>query len=260
MRLFGLIGYPLGHSFSKKHFSEKFAREGILDARYDLFPLENISELPALLSQNPALCGLNVTIPYKESVLPFLDELDETARAVGAVNCVKVLENQKLIGYNTDVIGFEKSLLAVEGWDKSSGSALILGTGGASKAVAYILKKLGIPFKFVSRNPRSEDEIGYESLPTKLSPLNTYHLPLTTTPLSLLINTTPLGNFPKTEAMPPVPAEIFKSGLFVYDLIYNPAETLLLREAKSRGCLVKNGLEMLELQAEAAWEIWQKDH
>lgn len=272
MRSFGLIGYPLGHSFSKKYFSEKFAREGILDARYDLFPLENIRELPALLAQNPTLCGLNVTIPYKETVLPLLDELDDTARVVGAVNCIKVLENQKLVGYNTDVVGFEKSLLAFEGWDKTSGSALILGTGGASKAVAYVLKKLGIPFKFVSRNPRSENEIGYEELTphpspphpkpfplnTKLSPLNTNHLPLNTPPLSLLVNTTPLGTFPKTEAMPPVPAEIFKSGLFVYDLIYNPAETLLLREAKSRGCLVKNGLEMLELQAEAAWEIWQK--
>lgn len=262
MRLYGLIGYPLGHSFSKKHFSEKFAREGILDAHYDLFPLENIRELPALLTQNPALCGLNVTIPYKESVLPFLNELDETAREVGAVNCIKILDNQKLIGYNTDVIGFEKSLLAVDGWDKSSGSALILGTGGASKAVAYVLKKLGIPFKFVSRNPRSENEIGYESLTPHHSPLNPKPLPLNTphSPLSLLVNTTPLGSFPQTDAMPPVPAAIFKSGLFVYDLIYNPGETLLLCEAKSRGCLVKNGLEMLELQAEAAWEIWQKDH
>lgn len=265
MRLFGLIGYPLGHSFSKQYFSEKFKREGILSARYDLFPLENIRELPALLTQNPALCGLNVTIPYKETVLPFLDELDETAREVGAVNCIKILDNQKLIGYNTDVIGFEKSLWAVEGWDKSSGSALILGTGGASKAVAFVLKKLGIPFKFVSRNPSAENEIGYEELTTyhaplnpKPSPLNTKRSPLNTPPLSLLVNTTPLGTFPKTEAIPPVPVEIFKSGLFVYDLIYNPAETLLLREAKSRGCLVKNGLEMLELQAEAAWEIWQK--
>jgi shikimate dehydrogenase len=207
--------------------------------------LENIGELPVLLTQNPALCGINVTIPYKESVIPFLDELDDTARAVGAVNCVKVLENQRLIGYNTDALGFEKSLLSVEGWDRSQGSALILGTGGASKAVAFVLKKLGIPFKFVSRNPKSENEIGYESL-------SAYHI-------SLIFNATPIGTFPRTEERPPISTEIFKPGMFVYDLIYNPAETLLLREAKSRGCLVKNGLEMLEMQAEAAWEIWQKD-
>jgi shikimate dehydrogenase len=248
LRLYGLIGWPLGHSFSKKYFGEKFEREGIHDVRYELFPLENIADLPALLTQNPALRGLNVTIPYKESVIPFLDDLDETAQAVGAVNCIKVLENHLLIGYNTDVVGFEKSLPKeqVERWQVERNTALILGTGGASKAVAFVLKKLKIPFKFVSRNPHGEDEVSYESFIVHSS--------------SFIVNTTPLGTFPQVEEMPPLPIDLFKPDMFVYDLIYNPAETLLLREAKSRGCVIKNGLEMLELQAEAAWEIWRREH
>lgn len=249
MNTYGLIGYPLSHSFSKKYFSEKFEREGILNARYELFPLENIQELPALLSKYPDLRGLNVTIPYKESVIPFLDELAETAREVGAVNCIKVLENQRLIGYNTDVLGFEKSVFKWNTWNAETDTALILGTGGAAKAVAYVLKKRNISFKFVSRNPKSEQEIGYEAL-------TTYHATFTTQHLTLLVNATPVGTFPGVEEMPPVPTELFKPGMFVYEMIYNPAETLLLQHAKARGCQVKNGLEMLELQAEASWEIW----
>ena len=252
MHIYGLIGYPLSHSFSKKFFTEKFEREGIHDSRYDLFPLENIADLPALLGQYPGLRGINVTIPYKESVIPFLDDLDETAQAVGAVNFIKVLENQRLVGFNTDVLGFEQSLLKLGNWKETCGNAFILGTGGASKAVTFVLKKLNIPFQFVSRNPKSENEIGYASLTTNPLPLTTNHLPL-------IVNATPLGTFPQVHEMPPVPLDFFKPGMIVYDLIYNPAETLLLREAKSRGCIVKNGLEMLELQAEAAWEIWQKD-
>lgn len=250
MRHYGLIGWPLGHSFSKQYFREKFEREGILDACYDLFPLENIAELPDLLAHYPDLCGLNVTIPHKESVIPWLDALDETARVVGAVNCIWITKDRKLIGYNTDVTGFEKSLLK-SGFmrDPMVENALILGTGGASKAVAYVLKKLGIPYKFVSRKPVAENEISYDSLS---------HPPFGFQPPTLLVNTTPLGTFPRLEEMPPLPLDIFYPGLFVYDLIYNPAETLLLREARFRGCKLKNGLEMLELQAEAAWEIWQK--
>lgn len=250
MRHYGLIGWPLGHSFSKQYFREKFEREGILDACYDLFPLENIAELPALLAHYPDLCGLNVTIPHKELVIPWLDALDETARVVGAVNCIRITKDRKLTGYNTDVTGFENSLLN-SGFmqDSKAESALILGTGGASKAVAYVLKKLGILYKFVSRKPVAEDEISYDSL---------NHPPFGLQPPTLLVNTTPLGTFPRLEEMPPLPLNIFYPGLFVYDLIYNPAETLLLREARFRGCKLKNGLEMLELQAEAAWEIWQK--
>ena len=166
MNLYGLIGYPLDHSFSEKYFSEKFEREGILNARYELFPLETITDLTALLAKNHDLRGLNVTIPHKESVIPLLDDLDETARAVGAVNCIKVIENQRLIGYNTDVTGFENSLLGrdVLQWKKEGETAVILGTGGASKAVAFVLKKHNIPYVFVSRTPQGENEVSYEKL------------------------------------------------------------------------------------------------
>lgn len=252
MRLYGLIGWPLGHSFSNKYFSEKFEREGIDDARYELFPLEKISDLPVLLAQNPEIVGLNVTIPYKESVIPLLHELDETAAAIGAINCIKVVENQQLKGYNSDAVGFEKSLVRwLAETDVRGLKGLILGTGGASKSVAFVLKKLGIPFKFVSRNPQGENQISYEGIE------NAWRPSLNPSPSTILINATPLGTFPNIDQMPPVPLNFFTSGIFVYDLIYNPAETLLLREAKARGCTVKNGFEMLELQAEAAWEIWQ---
>lgn len=247
MRLYGLIGWRLGHSFSQKIFSEKFAREAIADARYELFPLENIADLPDLLSKNPDLRGLNVTIPHKGTVIPFLDELDETARAVGAVNCIKI-ENQKLTGFNTDVIGFEKTL-DVGRWTLEKTSALILGTGGAAKAVAFVLKKLGIAFQFVSRNPIGENQISYENLSSLLTP----HSSL------LIVNTTPLGMTPNVDTCPDLPFERLSPQHFVYDLIYNPAETLLLRRARERGCAVKNGLEMLHLQAEAAWKIWNSD-
>lgn len=246
MRLYGLIGYPLGHSFSQKYFSEKFAREGIADTRYELFPLENIADLPNLLLKNPDLRGLNVTIPHKEAVMPFLDELDETARAVGAVNCIKN-ENQKLTGFNTDVIGFEKTL-EIGHWMLENKPVLILGTGGASKAVAYVLKKRGISYQFVSRSPKKENQISYDDLPLVIHQS------------SFIINTTPLGMAPRTDACPDLPFERLTAEHFVYDLIYNPAETLLLQRARAQGCNVKNGLEMLHLQAEAAWEIWQKDN
>lgn len=244
MKLFGLIGWPLGHSFSKKYFSEKFERAGISDARYELFPLENINELPALLSNEPDLCGLNVTIPHKESVIPYLHDLDETARAVGAVNCIKIADG-KLIGYNTDVVGFEQSLN--DFWERPipahlEPEALILGTGGASKAVAFVLKKRGIPFYFVSRNPVHPNTLDYTALEGRKP--------------RLIINCTPLGTFPKVDEMPPLPKSIFHDDQMMYDLVYNPAETLLLREAKLHGAQIRNGLEMLRLQAEAAWEIW----
>ncbi|HLP96036.1 MAG TPA: shikimate dehydrogenase [Saprospiraceae bacterium] len=243
MRRYGLIGWPLGHSFSKAYFSEKFRREGVQDAAYELFPIQSATELTGILAQYPDLCGLNVTIPHKETVMPLLQELDETARAVGAVNCIKVGAGGHLKGYNTDVLGFEQSLRNMPGFSVNIGQALILGTGGAAKAVAYVLRKLQIPYRFVSRSPRTAQEISYTEL---------QH-----TSCALLINTTPLGTFPETDQMPPVPTQMFQPGMFVFDLIYNPAETLLLREAKQRGCHIRNGLEMLELQAEAAWHIWQ---
>jgi shikimate dehydrogenase len=258
MRLYGLIGYPLGHSFSQQIFSEKFAREGISDARYELFPLKDIADLPDLLSKNPELRGLNVTIPHKQSVIPFLDELDETARAVGAVNCIKI-ENQKLRGFNTDVYGFANSLTnffqdndrpdffqennLYRRWPEE---ALILGTGGAAKAVAHVLKMLGIMFQFVSRHPAGENQISYETLHSVI------HCP------SFIINTTPLGMSPHENTCPDLPFERLSPEHFVYDLVYNPPETLLLRRARARGCAVTNGLAMLHLQAEAAWKIWQQ--
>lgn len=246
MRLYGLIGYPLGHSFSQKYFSEKFAREGIADARYELFPIENVAALPALVAEHPDLKGLNVTIPHKETVIPLLHELDETARQVGAVNCIK-FENQQLKGFNTDVTGFEQSLrTAGKGqWSGAGTAALILGAGGASKAVAYVLKKQGIPFLFVSRNPAGEGRISYEAI--RQLPLAYYRL---------IVNTTPLGMAPNTGTCPDLPFEQLGPQHLVYDLVYNPAETLLLQRAKEKGCIVKNGLEMLHLQAEAAWQIW----
>ncbi len=244
MRRYGLIGRSLGHSFSRGYFTEKFSQEHIEDAVYELFPLETVEKLWDILAKYPDLCGLNVTIPYKELVISLLDQLDETAREVGAVNCIKMLSDGRLMGYNTDVTGFERSLSRMEGWSPGLGEALILGTGGASKAVAYVLRKLQVPFHFVSRNPSSEQEIAYENLNRVAGNSR------------LVINTTPQGTYPEINQMPPFPLEMFQNGMFVFDLIYNPAETLLLREAKNRGCVVKNGLEMLELQAEAAWKIW----
>jgi shikimate dehydrogenase len=193
------------------------------------------------------LKGINVTIPYKERIIPFLDKLDETAQAVGAVNCIKIAENRELTGYNTDVIGFETSLtnfLAKHKISTRPSHAYILGTGGAAKAVASVLQKQNIPYHFVSRSPTQPNVLEYASL-------NKHRASC------IIINTTPLGTFPNIHEMPPVPLEIFKPGNLVFDLVYNPAETLLLREASARGCFVQNGLDMLHLQAEAAWEIWQ---
>lgn len=247
MRLFALIGYPLTHSFSQRFFTEKFAREQITDARYELFPLPNIRDLPQLLAAQPNLCGLNVTIPHKESVMPWLDALDETARQVGAVNCIR-LQNGRLTGYNTDVFGFEKSLLQTDFMVALPPDmplrAFILGTGGAAKAVAYVLRKLHIPYQLVSRQPTA-GQISYTELPSLLSAGH-----------ALLVNTTPLGTFPVVEAIPPVPVDYLGPEHLVFDLVYNPPETLLLRQARARGSAVQNGLEMLHLQAERAWEIW----
>lgn len=247
MQLYGLIGYPLGHSFSKKYFSEKFAREGIDDAQFELFPLPDIAGLPGLLSAHPSLRGLSVTIPHKQTVIPHLDVLDETAQAVGAVNCIKIEQGQ-LSGYNTDVIGFEQSLetIAPEQWTADGGAAIVLGTGGASRAVAYVLKKRGIPFRFVSRNPAGDNSMSYDDF---------HHL--STRQYSLIVNTTPVGTFPDADNCPEVPFERLTPKHLVYDLIYNPSETLLLQRARAKGCFVKNGLEMLHLQAEANWRIWQ---
>ncbi|MCC6412893.1 MAG: shikimate dehydrogenase [Saprospiraceae bacterium] len=247
MRVFGLIGYPLGHSFSKKYFTEKFLNEGIIDARYELFPLSDLELLHGLLASEPDLHGLNVTIPYKQDIMSWLNDLDPTAAAAGAVNTIRIHDG-KLKGYNTDVVGFGQSL---HGWflePKVSMpvEALVLGSGGASRAVCYVLEKMSLPFRVVTRRPKQPGHLGWDDL--------WRHEPA---PGPVLwVNTTPLGMAPDVESCPPVPFHKFKSEDLVYDLVYNPAETLLLQRAGKLGCAVKNGLEMLHLQAEAAWRIW----
>ncbi len=237
MKKFGLIGNPLAHSFSEKFFTDKFKRESIKDCSYKLFPLQRIDQLPALLEKEH-LQGFNVTIPYKESVLSYLNELSNEAKQIGAVNCV-FIENEKLIGHNTDVFGFETSLNL---WlNKPIKHALILGNGGSAKAVKFALKRLEIPFEIVSRS----GELNYENLPASL--VHDSHL---------IINTTPLGMSPQTETFPDIAYEAIGSQHFVFDLIYNPSETPFLRKCKLAGASIKNGAEMLKLQAEKSWEIW----
>lgn len=243
MKFFGLIGYPLGHSSSKIFFTEKFEKEDI-DAEYDLFPLENIAQFSDLVQQKE-LNGLNVTIPYKQQVIPFLDELDETAAEIGAVNVIKFIRNEgklTLKGYNSDTIGFEKSIIPF--LKPQHRKALILGTGGASKAVDYTLRKLGIQTTFVSRNS-GPGILTYEELNQQIMNDNL-----------LIINSSPVGMFPKTDFCPNIPYEMITSGHLLYDLIYKPDETLFLKKGKAMGAVTVNGMEMLYGQAIAAWEIW----
>ncbi|EKB49361.1 shikimate dehydrogenase family protein [Cecembia lonarensis] len=245
MRKFGLIGYPLGHSFSKKYFSEKFEKEGITDAQFDLYEIEDIALFPALLDKHFDLIGLSVTIPYKEKVIPFLDELDEACRQIGAVNCIRI-RNGSLKGFNTDYIGFKLSLKNWLGAERPA--ALVLGTGGASKAVRQALEDLDIEYKMVSRSSEGMTNcINYQELNVDGSVLSHHQL---------IINTTPLGTFPNTETMPDINPEFITRKHKVYDLVYNPEKTFLMRSLEARGAIVKNGLEMLILQAEAAWKIW----
>ncbi len=248
MRRFGLIGFPLEHSFSKKYFAQKFENEGVGDCLYELFPLKNISDLPDLLSHKYDLVGLNVTIPYKESVIPLLDSLDETAARVGAVNTIRI-ENGRLIGFNTDVFGFEKSLLDFiekSGQKPAGVQALVLGSGGASKAVIFVLKRLKISFQLVSRSTK-KGHLTYQEINEEI--LHSHHL---------IINTTPLGMYPQVETCPALPYRAILAGQLFYDLVYNPGKSLFLAKAEDRGAHICNGLPMLHLQAEKAWEIWNK--
>lgn len=244
MKKLGLIGYPLSHSFSKRYFQEKFLKQGIQGYEYELYSLESISLFPELLNKETHLVGLNVTIPYKQSILPYLDELSQAAQQIGAVNTI-LIKNGKKIGYNTDYIGFQESLISFVGDQLSKIQALVLGTGGASKAVQEALKSLQIPFLLVSREA-SDLAICYQNLQAKHLQ---EHL--------LIINTTPLGMYPDTEKFPDIPYEAISKEHFLYDLVYNPAETIFLKKGKEKSAKTKNGLEMLYLQAEAAWKIWQ---
>ena len=245
MRRFGLIGFPLGHSFSKKYFTEKFLLEGI-DARYDLYELKSLDEFTELkVSEN--LCGLNVTIPYKQQIIPFLDEMDETAAEIGAVNVIKFIRDGndlKLKGYNSDAIGFLQSIRPY--LKPHHNKALILGTGGASLAFDYILRKLGIETIFVSRTP-AEGQLSYSDLSETV--LNEY---------PIILNASPVGTFPDVERCPDIPYQYLTSRHLLFDAVYNPAETLFLQKGKAQGTTVLNGEGMLTGQAEAAWKIWNE--
>ncbi len=245
MRKFGLIGYPLGHSFSKKYFTEKFVREGIQGCQFELYPIESISEFPQLLDSESSLEGLSVTIPYKEQVIPYLDALDPACAQIGAVNCIRIRDGKKT-GFNTDYLGFKQSL---QSWlCREIPNALVLGTGGASKAVQQALRDLGIHYRIVSRTQR-EGQLTYKELKEQPEWLASY---------PLIINTSPLGTYPQVEDMADIPLEQLHAAHRVYDLVYNPPITRLMQECISRGGTAKNGQDMLELQAEAAWRIWNR--
>lgn len=244
MRLFGLIGYPLTHSFSKKYFSEKFEREGITDCQYEAFSIPSIDDLTTVVKGNPELCGLNVTIPYKEQVLSFLDAKSELVTKINTCNCIKIV-NGKLTGYNTDAPAFEQSLK--EKLLPHHKKALILGTGGAAKAVEFSLRKLKISYKHVSRKPSAKN-FSYEQLTDAL--MQDY---------TLIINTTPLGMHPNVVEAPQIPYHALSSRHYLFDLIYNPAKTLFLQKGEERGAAIKNGHEMLVLQAEESWRIWNAE-
>jgi shikimate dehydrogenase len=248
MRCFGLIGFPLSHSFSKKYFTEKFEREGIPDCRYESYPLENIGLLMPLIANNTDLLGLNVTIPYKENVMSLLDEIDAEAAKIAAVNTIRISRHIGKIwlkGFNTDVFGFRESISPFIP-ARAYKTAFILGTGGSSKAVAYVLNNMGMDVKFVSRNPKHEDHVSYGDLPKLISPP------------SVIVNASPAGMFPRTDNCPDIPYELLTPNHILFDLVYNPPETLFLLKGKARGATIINGLQMLHLQAERSWEIWNE--
>jgi len=244
MRLFGLIGYPLSHSFSKKYFSEKFEKNGLVDCRYELFPIRSIHELSQLLRDNPGLEGLNVTIPYKKQVLSLLNS-SEIPEGLEACNCISI-KNGNLVGYNTDAIGFEKSLLPY--LTPYHTNALILGSGGATEAIVYVLKRLRIKYSIVSREKKTGSAFTYEELNEDLTKQH-----------KLIINTTPLGMYPATNTCPAIPYNHISSQHLLFDLTYNPSKTLFLQKGEERGATIKNGQEMLLIQAEESWKIWNKN-
>jgi shikimate dehydrogenase len=243
MRQFGLIGYPLSHSFSKKYFTEKFEKEGLHDCVYSNYSIASIDELTALLKNNPLLEGINVTIPYKELVLPFLAQQSPVVKEIKACNCIKI-ENGQLTGYNTDVTGFELSLLSKLG--NNHKHALILGTGGAAKAVEYVLSKLGIHYSYVSRKA-SPGTLSYETVTPGLLAGHT-----------LIINTTPLGMYPNADEFPPIPYQALTGKHYLFDLVYNPEKTMFLKMGEARGAVIKNGQDMLLIQAAESWKIWNR--
>lgn len=243
MRQFGLIGYPLSHSFSKTYFTEKFEKEALFNCCYENFSITSITKLTGLINNNAFLEGLNITIPYKEQVLAFLSQQSEIVQKIKACNCIKIRKGS-LIGYNTDVIGFEislkKQLLS------HHTKALILGTGGAGKAVEYVLTKLGIKYRYVSREASFEN-YSYAELNSSIVEEHT-----------LIINTTPLGMYPDVNTYPPIPYECLTKRHYLFDAIYNPGKTMFLQKGEAQEALIQNGLEMLIIQAEESWKIWNE--
>ncbi len=244
MKKFGLIGSPLKHSFSSAYFKNKFHEEKVLDSEYNNYELDEIEQLKTLINKEKNIYGLNVTIPYKEQVIPYLDEIDSTAKKIGSVNVIRI-KNQKLMGYNTDCSAFMESLkLWLPNLDISS---IVLGTGGSSKAIKYALNELNIPSLFVSRTP-TNSEISYDELLNKDLLKNN----------KLIINTTPLGMFPNINTHPSINFNFLSGEHYVYDLVYNPVKTLFLKLSSDKGSKIKNGHEMLVKQAELSWKIWNK--
>ncbi len=242
MRHFGLLGKDISYSFSKSYFQDKFNRERIINAVYHQFDIDSLDELKNILSQYQNLIGINVTIPYKEEIISFLDELHITAKKIGAVNTIK-LDKGRLIGYNTDVYGFKNALKPF--LKAYHTKALILGTGGASKAVAFVLDKLGVEYMYVSRNAKGVGILSYKDV----NRIVIQNFPL-------IINCTPLGTFPDVEQCPKLPYHFVCNKNLFFDLVYNPTETKFMKQAKDRGAVAINGLDMLKLQAEASWKIW----
>lgn len=246
MKLYGLIGYPLGHSFSKQYFAEKFVREALNNCYFDAFPIPYIDQFPALIKANPDLKGLSVTIPYKEQVLSFVTELSKEVKHIGATNCIKINGN-KLIAHNTDIIGFEQSFCKL--LQPHHTKALVLGTGGASKAVQYVLRKLKIQYLLVTRTENlKEDYINYNMIDVSI--MENY---------PVIINCSPIGMWPNENLSPDIPYQFINSKHYLYDLVYKPSKTLFLQQGEDKGAVIQNGYEMLLLQAEASWKIWNAD-
>lgn len=245
MRKFGLIGRNISYSFSQNYFSIKFKDENILDATYQNFDIQSINQFKKEILATEHLAGLNVTIPFKEEIIPLLDKIDKKAKKIGAVNTIKITKKGKTKGYNTDCYGFKKSLKPL--LKKQHKNALILGTGGASKAIAYVLKQLNIDYKFVSRTASNNADYTYTDLNQEL--INNHQI---------IINCTPVGTYPKVDQAPDIPYQFITSNHILYDLIYNPSTTLFLQEGKNKGATIINGYDMLVFQAEKAWKIWNK--
>lgn len=245
MKRFGLVGYPLGHSFSRGYFNEKFERLGLSDHKYDLFETEYLKDFPALWERYPDLVGVNVTVPHKENIRRFLDRLDSSAHKVEAVNVIKK-EGTKLVGYNSDFFAFKQSIINYFQGEVTVNKALILGGGGASKAVEAAFLDLGIKYMVVSRQKLKGDLV-YHELKEDPSYIKK---------VDMIVNTTPLGTYPDIELKPDIPYDAIHAEQYIYDLVYNPEETAFMKEGRKRGARTKNGLEMLHLQADKAWEIW----